>query len=80
MSPCSAAPRLLLHLLLVSLLVASTCAAASSSATEDAQYLSPKMARIQRHLDRLNKPALRTIQVLRSFISLHVVPFPIGYH
>ncbi|XP_047072191.1 uncharacterized protein LOC124681300 [Lolium rigidum] len=58
----SSAPKLLLHLLLVSLLLASTCATASSSATADAQYLSPKMARIQRHLDRLNKPALRTIQ------------------
>jgi hypothetical protein len=34
---------------------------------EDVQ--SPKMARIQQHLGRLNKPALRTIQV-RHVISL----------
>jgi hypothetical protein len=55
MSYCSA-PKLLL----VAILLACTCAAASSAVMED---VSPKMARIQRHLGRLNKPALRTIQV-----------------
>ncbi|CAM0911505.1 unnamed protein product [Alopecurus aequalis] len=56
MSSCSAPKLHLLVPLLCSLLLACTCA---SSVMED---VSPKMARIQRHIDRLNKPALRTIQ------------------
>ncbi|EMS48278.1 hypothetical protein TRIUR3_19046 [Triticum urartu] len=45
--------HLLVSLLLLPLLLDCTCAALPSS---------PKMARIQQHLDRANKPALRTIQ------------------